>query len=124
MTAVFGVVDEAAVRRAQTAIVAAGLALRDQARAAATPAGTPQALRVAVRVAVPTGAPSTGDVTVDGFAQVDVAGLGVSDAGALTLLQDRALAVHVALGRSGSGWPAARTPVAHPGCGPSTSCGA
>ena len=101
VTAVFGVVDEAAVRRAQTAIVAAGLALRDQARAAATPAGTPQALRVAVRVAVPTGAPSTGDVTVDGFAQVDVAGLGVSDAGALTLLQDRALAVHVALGRSG-----------------------
>ena len=101
VTAVFGVVDEAAVRRAQTAIVAAGMAQRDQARAAAAPTETAQALRVAVRIAVPTGAPSTGDVTVDGFVQVDVAGLGVSDAGALTLLHDRTLTAHVALGRSG-----------------------
>ena len=97
LTAVFGVAGEDAVRRALTAVVAAGLAARDQAQAA-TPPGEPQALRVALRVPIPEGMPAVGDVTVSGALQADVAGFAVAPAG-VALQTDRSLAVHVELGR-------------------------
>ncbi len=96
--AVFGVASEEGVRRALTAVVAAGLASRSRTRAS-IPAGDPSALRIALRVPLPTGTPTAGDVTVDGHVQADVVGLAVGGGGAITLQTDRALSVHLGLGR-------------------------
>jgi hypothetical protein len=98
--AVFGVVSEASVRRALTAIVAAGLAERSQARAA-VPFVNPSELHVALRVAVPSGSPAVGDVTVDGYLQAELARLAIDDAVHLTTARD--LSVHCGFGRQ-NGW--------------------
>ena len=99
--AVFGVVDEAAVRRALTAIVVAGLAERSQERAA-LPFVDPNALHVAIRVPLPAGTPALGDPVVDGYAQFELVDVAIDDVGA-HLTTARALTVHCGVGRL-NGW--------------------
>lgn len=95
--AVFGVVDEDGVRRGLTAAVAEGIAARSQAREAA-PWADPSGLRVALQLPLPEGTPAVGDVTVSGFVQVGVVGIGVS-AGGADLAPDREVDIRLELGR-------------------------
>jgi hypothetical protein len=99
--AVFGVVNEASVRRALTAIVAAGLAERSQARAA-QPFADPDELHVAIRIPLPSGTSAAGDPVVDGYAQFELAEVAIDDLG-VHLTTARNLSVHCGFGRQ-NGW--------------------
>ncbi len=77
--AVFGAVTEPAVRRSITAIVAAGLAARAQARAAADTPGPPTGARLALRATIE--AAPTDRIVVAGDVTIDVGGLDVASSG-------------------------------------------
>lgn len=99
--AVFGVLGEEALRRAVTAIVAAGLADRSQARAA-HPFVEPSELHIGLRVPVPSGTPTTGDPIVDGYVQIELGALTVDEDGP-HLATSRSVRVHAGLARF-NGW--------------------
>ena len=96
--AVFGNVSARAVRRAMTAIVAAGLSGRASGRAARPGTGTITGLGAGIRLPVSLGA---GDITVSGHAVVELFGADLS--GPPTLRASRPLSVHLELRRR-DGW--------------------
>ncbi|HEX3609322.1 MAG TPA: DUF6603 domain-containing protein [Solirubrobacterales bacterium] len=98
--ALFGVVGEDLVRGALTALVIEGLRSRAEAADAAAPAA-PQALRTGVRL--PLAAAASSGVTVEGALTVELAGLAAGSDSAIAPAQDRAVHLHVELGRAG-GW--------------------
>jgi hypothetical protein len=99
--AVFGTMSDAAIRRAITAIVAAGLELRTGVRAD-RPVVEPSELHVGFRLPVPRGTPTVGDPVVDGYAQIELASLSIDDSGP-HLSTARTAIVHCGLGRE-NGW--------------------
>ena len=76
--AIFGVMSDAAIRRALTAIVATGLTRRTGVRGERELA-EPSELHVGFRVPIPRGTPAVGDPIVDGYAQIELASLAVAD---------------------------------------------
>jgi large repetitive protein len=98
--ALFGVVDEDLVRGALTALVVEGLRSREEGAEAAAPAA-PEALRTGLRL--PLAATAASGVTVEGALTVELAGLVGDPDSAVALAQDRAVHLHVELGRAG-GW--------------------
>jgi hypothetical protein len=99
--ALFGVVTEPTVRRAITAVIAASLAERAQQRATVA-ARDPETLELALRVPLSTGTPASGDVAIDGYAQIRLATLR-GDITGLHVDPHRSVEVHAGLGRH-DGW--------------------
>ena len=97
----FGEVSAEAVRRALTAVVAAGLSDRAALRAQLA-TNAPDRLVLALRAALAPNPAPAGTVRVDGHAQMVIGELRV-EAGAVHLHSDRILQVHLGVGRSG-GW--------------------
>jgi hypothetical protein len=80
VVAVFGTLSQAAVQRAMTAVFAAGLAARAQARAAAA-ATPPDAAHVGLRIPFSLATPPGGHgVIVDGAVTLDLASIAAADA--------------------------------------------
>ncbi len=96
--AFFGIMSDAAVQAAMTAIVAAGLSTRAMNRAL-TPQQPPSGARAGLRIPVNPGA--TG-ITVSGLAQIELCGVDLA-AGVATTSTARALTLHLELRRVG-GW--------------------
>jgi large repetitive protein len=98
--AVFGVVDEDAVRLAITAVTAAGLAVRAMAQHEAAPAfEIPTGVRAGVRLPIAAGGAG---VTVSGAAVVELVGVDMVG-GAPTVVKPRSLYAHLEVRRAG-GW--------------------